>query len=144
MGSQWKNKFNLPNWRGISPSAWDISSGSMVLCNLVLSKYSWHAFLSWFFILDRCPTKDRITIWRIKVNPNCLLGSTGIENWNHILFDCNFSFSVWSSIASRCGVQPLRDWSQTIHNMESLRGPNLNRRLILLSWQTTIYSTWAE
>ena len=102
------------------------------------------AFLTWLFVLDRCPTRDRMTKWDLQVSPNCLLCSTGIESRNHLLFECDFSYSIWSPIASRCRFRPHRAWSQTILAMESLRGHKLLRRLTLLAWQATIYALWTE
>lgn len=32
-----------------------------------------HSFLSWLFVLNRCPTKDRIITWGLTIDPLCLL-----------------------------------------------------------------------
>lgn len=103
-----------------------------------------HAFLAWLFVLDRCPTRDRMSSWGLQVNTNCLLCATGMESRDHLLFDCDFSYSIWSAIAPRTRVLARRNWAETLSAMETLQGNKLIRRLTLLSWQSTIYAVWKE
>lgn len=102
------------------------------------------AFLTWLFVLDRRPTRDRIASWGLQVSPNCLVCSTGIESRDHFFFECDFSFSIWSAIAYRCRFPPRRNWNQTLLAMESLGVCKRVKRLTLLAWQATIYAAWAE
>ncbi|VVB11747.1 unnamed protein product [Arabis nemorensis] len=102
------------------------------------------SFLCWLFVLNRCPTKDRILGWGLQTDPKCLLCANLPESRDHLLFVCGFSWSIWSRVASRSQKIAHRDWASTISTMQSLRGPRENTRLSLLAWQTTIYNIWTE
>ena len=103
-----------------------------------------HSFLTWLFILDRCPTRDRILSWGLQTDPTCLLCSTEPESRNHLLFNCCFSLSIWTALSRRCSLQALPDWDQTILQLTSLRTGKLHRRLVIIAWQATIYAIWTE
>ena len=103
-----------------------------------------HSFLTWLFILDRCPTRDRILSWGLQTDPTCLLCSTEPESRNHLLFNCCFSLSILTALSRRCSLQALPDWDQTILQLTSLRTGKLHRRLVIIAWQATIYAIWTE
>ncbi|KAL0669519.1 hypothetical protein Bca4012_032223 [Brassica carinata] len=103
-----------------------------------------HSFLTWLFILDRCPTRDRILSWGLQTDPTCLLCSTEPESRNHLLFNCCFSLSIWTALSRRCSLQALPDWDQTILQLTSLRTGKLHRRLVIIAWEATIYAIWTE
>ncbi|CAL9248346.1 unnamed protein product [Arabidopsis halleri] len=103
-----------------------------------------HSFLMWLLVLNRCPTRDRLLSWGLNTDSSCLLCNSSPESRNHIFFNCSFTWTVWSSIAFRCGLQPLNCWDNTLSHMQSLRGPKEKRRLTLLAWQCTIYLLWNE
>lgn len=103
-----------------------------------------HNFLTWLFVLNRCPTRDRLLNWGLNTAPNCLLCGSYPESRDHLFFDCNFAWSVWSSVAERCNLEPHRSWLDTINHLQILTGPKERKRLILLVWQCTIYLLWSE
>ncbi|CAH8262212.1 unnamed protein product [Arabidopsis lyrata] len=101
-------------------------------------------FLLWLLVLNRCPTCDRLLSWGLNTDSSCLLCNSSLESRNHIFFNCSFTWTIWSTIALRCGFQPLHCWDNTLSHMQSLRGPKEKRRLILLAWQCSIYLLWNE
>lgn len=103
-----------------------------------------HSFLTWLMVLNRCPTRDRLIAWGLQTDTSCLLCSSCPETRDHLLFDCDYSFSVWTVIARRCSTIATRDWSTTLTNMQVLRGGKLARRLTFIGLQATIYAVWME
>lgn len=65
-----------------------------------------HSFLTWLFVLNRCPTRDRILGWGLQTSPLCLLCNVMPESRNHLFFDCHFSWGLWGTLAPRCGITP--------------------------------------
>lgn len=102
------------------------------------------SFLCWLFVLNRCPTKDIIIGWGLTTDPTCLLCNDISESRNHLFFNCRFSWSLWCRVATRSQTHANRDWDGTINYLQSLRGPKANTRLLLLAWQTTVYTIWTE
>lgn len=101
-------------------------------------------FLTWLVIQNRCPTKDRLLSWGLQVDPLCPLCNVGQESHNHLFFDCSFSFQIWSVMAARCGFQARPNWDETVIGLQNFRGNKNLRRLLLLAWQSSIYSIWKE
>ncbi|KAF3526095.1 hypothetical protein F2Q69_00047224 [Brassica cretica] len=95
----------------------------------------------------RCPTRDRLIKWGLKVPLTYLLCNSEAESRNHLFHECNFSFDMWSMSANRLRIQPNRLWDQNVNPMQQLprqRGHRPLRLLTLLAWQSTIYWTWSE
>lgn len=103
-----------------------------------------HCFLTWLFIKDRCPTRDRLINWGLPTSPNCLLCNAPAESRDHIFFECPFAWSVWSRMSARCNLAPSRTWNQTISELQQLNRPRPNKLLCLLTWQCVIYLIWTE
>ncbi|CAF2259508.1 unnamed protein product [Brassica rapa] len=63
-----------------------------------------------------------------------------------ILFECSFSYQIWQVMvmAARSGLQARPQWEETVNQLLSLTGNRNRRRLMLLAWQSTIYSIWRE
>ncbi|XP_013623830.1 PREDICTED: uncharacterized protein LOC106329722 [Brassica oleracea var. oleracea] len=101
-------------------------------------------FLTLLFVLNRCPTRDRMIGWGLQTPPTCLLCNLGIETRNHLLFACPFSFGVWNAIAARCSLAATPDWTSTLIRMQTLPIKSLTSQLSLWCWQATIYSIWTE
>lgn len=103
-----------------------------------------HKTTTWLFALNRNPTRDRLLQWGIQVDLNCLLCHVAQESRNHLFFDCNFSWAIWSSIAARAHYVPTRSWHMQLDSLSSLNVSKRQRKLILLAWKGTIYSLWTE
>ena len=103
-----------------------------------------HSFLTWLFVLNRCPTRDRLRSWGLQTDATCLLCNQAPESRDHLFYRCPFSGAVWEEVARRCNLQPQLDWDQTMIQMQSLQGSKYTKRLTLLCWQAGIYWIWQE
>lgn len=103
-----------------------------------------HNFLAWLFVLNRCPTKDRILGWGLQTSPTCVLCNCFPESRNHLFFDCHYAWSIWGTLASRCGVQPERSWDRVLGQLQAQSRNSLTGTLLRLCWQACIYWTWTE
>lgn len=102
------------------------------------------SFHAWLVVQNRIPTRDRLIGWGLQVPPLCLLCNIADESRDHIYWDCRFSFDLWSMVASRCRLNPQRNWETSLAQMISLPPPSTARSLTLLGWQATLYWTWNE
>lgn len=103
-----------------------------------------HCFLTWLVLLDRCPTRDRLTRWGLNVDPLCLFCNTDHESRNHLFFECRYSVTVWNQIAYRCDLQAHASWHDNLNQLLALRGNRDSLCLRLLATQATIYWLWNE
>lgn len=103
-----------------------------------------HSFLMWLFVLNRCPTRDRLINWGLPTAPNCLLCNALAESRDHLFFQCPFAWSVWSTVAAKCNLTPLPTWNQTMLALQSLRCARPQKILTLLACQATVYLLWTE
>lgn len=104
-----------------------------------------HSFHVWLVVLNRIPTRDRMLGWGLQVPSLCLLCNTNDESRDHLYWECDFAFQLWSLVAGRCGIHPQRRWESSLHHMISLPPPpSTTRSLTLLGWQATIYWIWQE
>lgn len=103
-----------------------------------------HNFLVWLFVLNRCSTRDRLLSWGLSVDANCLLCNREAESRDHLFFRCPFSWRIWPEIARRCSFTPSPIWLDVMDQLITLTGNKLSKRLILLCWQSVIYSLWRE
>lgn len=101
-------------------------------------------FLTWLVHLNRCPTKDRIVGWGLQTDPRCVLCNMVLETRDHLFFDCNFSFSTWSALATKARTPQIRQWNQVVNYMQSIQAAKHIRLLQLLAWQTAVYFIWIE
>ncbi|OAP08745.1 hypothetical protein AXX17_AT2G15470 [Arabidopsis thaliana] len=63
-----------------------------------------HSFLTWLLVLNQCPTRDRILGWGLHTDPVCMLCNSSPESRDHLFYQCNLSWIVWSSIALRTPI----------------------------------------
>lgn len=103
-----------------------------------------HNFLTWLVNLNRCPTKDRMLNWGLQTDGSCVLCNSALESRDHIFFECNYSFSIWNTLARKVRSSAIRHWNQAINHMQSLSSPKHVRLLTLLAWQAAIYAIWME
>lgn len=103
-----------------------------------------HSFLMWLFVLNRCPTRDRLINWGLPTAPNCLLCNALAESRDHLFFQCPFAWSVWLTVAAKCNLTPLPTWNQTMLALQSLRCARPQKILTLLACQATVYLLWTE
>lgn len=93
---------------------------------------------------NRIPTRDRLLSWGLQVPLTCLLCNLHSESRDHIYWECNYAFDLWSLVAERCGITPARNWVDSVDQLLSLPQSHSSRSLTLLGWQATLYWTWNE
>lgn len=104
-----------------------------------------HRFLTWLFVLNRCPTKDRMANWGLSVDQSCVLCNSAQETRDHLFFSCSYSWSIWSGLVRRSPLTTLlSDWNDVLLLLKTLSLSMEWRLLLLLSWQATIYYCWSE
>ena len=103
-----------------------------------------HSFLCRLFLLNRCPTRDRLLSWGLLTSPTCLLCNSSPESCDHLYFLCPYSWSLWFPLARRCGLDPQQQWTDITTQLQSYNSRNRRGRLILLTWQCCISCTWQE
>lgn len=103
-----------------------------------------HNFLTWLFVLNRCPTRDKLLSWGLSTDASCLLCNASPETRDHLFYQCPYASAIWGHLARRCSLIPLGDWNQTLHQMMSLQGNKYIKRLTFLCWQASIYWLWQE
>lgn len=79
-----------------------------------------HNFHLWLVVQDRIPTRDRLLRWGLQVSSLCLLCNGADETRDHLFQDCSFSYDVWSLLAGKLRLQPLRNWDATLTQMITL------------------------
>ncbi|XP_048613360.1 uncharacterized protein LOC106448660 [Brassica napus] len=103
-----------------------------------------HSFLTWLFILNRCPTRDRLIQWGFRTDSACLLCNGDVESRDHIFFLCPYTWELWKTVSGRCGIIPARAWNDSVDQMKNLAGNRLRKRLTCIACQATIYWIWSE
>lgn len=93
-----------------------------------------HMFMTWLFVLDKCPTKERMVSWGLAVDPTCVLYNAAPELRDHLFFNCSYSREIWESITSGSPISPSLNWIDVLTALQlpSLSGPW--RLLSLLTW----------
>lgn len=123
-----------------------VQGPAVTWCNIVWNKggIPRHNFLTWLFVLNRCPTRDRIISWGLQTSPLCLLCNTAPESRNHLFFECPYTWNIWSVMALRCGITPERNLSRTLEQLHAMSSRSPKGILTLLCWQGCIYWSWSE
>ncbi|CDY37116.1 BnaC06g03830D [Brassica napus] len=68
------------------------------------------------FVLNRCPTRDRLLSWGLQTDPLCLLCNLLPESRNHLFFCCSFSSGIWRNLASKLRFAITSDdWDDNLH-----------------------------
>ncbi|KAL0650270.1 hypothetical protein Bca4012_092961 [Brassica carinata] len=103
-----------------------------------------HGFLTWLFVLNRCPTRDRLLSWGLQTDSVCLLCNAAAESRDHLFFRCPYTWDLWQIIAAKCGLISERDWNDSILQLQQLQGNRLRKRLTYIGWLPAIYWSWNE
>ena len=103
-----------------------------------------HSFLAWLFVLNRCPTRDRILGWGLHTDPSCVLCNFATETRNHLFFNCGFAWHLWETCSTRCGFNPERSWDRVMEQLQSINLKSPRSILLRICWQGCMYWTWME
>ncbi|KAF8105890.1 hypothetical protein N665_0152s0026 [Sinapis alba] len=69
---------------------------------------------------------------------------TAFESRNHLFFECSYTWEIWRTVASRCGLNPARSWNLVLIQLESHNRRSTRGILNLFCWQGCIYWSWSE
>lgn len=104
-----------------------------------------HKILSWLFVLNSCPTLDRLLSWGLHTDASCLLCNNYPESRNYIFFYCGFTFSIWVPLSSKLQLSlPSHSWDDTLNAISTISGSTQHQFLARIAWQAVIYETWRE
>ena len=101
------------------------------------------SFIVWLAVKNRLSTGDRMRAWGIQ--QACVLCGEIDETRDHVFFAYPYSFTVWGMVAHRLtGAQTGPDWITTLQfiSMNSLQ--IMDRILLKMKFQTSIYHLWKE
>lgn len=59
-----------------------------------------HSFLTWLFILNHCPTRDRMLRCGIQTDSSCLLCNAHQESRDNLFFLCPYAWDLWLSVSN--------------------------------------------
>lgn len=94
-----------------------------------------HKSLFWMVLLNHCPRRDRLLSWSLHTGPLCLLSNHTAESRNHLYFDCPFSATILTHLASKLGlILHATSWETTMEAMISFSGSKDLKYLTLLAW----------
>ncbi|XP_039002218.1 uncharacterized protein LOC120128634 [Hibiscus syriacus] len=65
----------------------------------------WNVDIAWMVILDRLPTKDRLTCFGIVTDNVCGLCGDRQESRNHLFLEYSYMREIWCTVMHACGVQ---------------------------------------
>lgn len=60
-----------------------------------------HRFITWVFVLNWCPTKDKIQNYGLQIDPTCLLCNARQDSRYHLYFNCPYNWTVWENISCK-------------------------------------------
>jgi hypothetical protein len=63
-----------------------------------------HSFLSWLVIKNALVTGERMLHWGFIGDTDCVFCRNGVEDRNHIFFQCGFSKRVWRASMEKCNI----------------------------------------
>lgn len=104
-----------------------------------------HAITSWFFMLNRNPTMDRLLSWGLDVEGTCLLCGLSQEFRDHLFFDCVYLAEVWRKCLARLGVfNAPTSWQSVIEWLYVSPRDRIFKLAVLQIWQACLYGIWQE
>ncbi|XP_038997435.1 uncharacterized protein LOC120122384 [Hibiscus syriacus] len=130
-------------WEAVRDSRSKVSWHKIIWFPMHIPKFS---MISWMAILDRLPTRDRLSRMGIVIDTQCVLCNVAIESRNHLFVDCNFAKLLWNSIINLANVQkPHLPWEEMIEwACVEWKGKSLISTLLKITWTSYIYMIWEE
>ncbi|XP_018473790.2 uncharacterized protein LOC108845015 [Raphanus sativus] len=101
------------------------------------------SFMVWLVVKNRLAIGDRMRAWGLQ--QSCVLCGERDETRDHLFFACPYSFTVWNNLAGRLsGFRTDPDWEITLQFLTSNSLQYLDKILLKLVFQTSIYHIWQE
>jgi len=104
------------------------------------------SFILWMASHERLTTRDRLLQWGMNVHGSCVLCDSGLDSHDHLFFKCEFSRSLWISLAGRISPNPPLSlplasmWVLGVHSSP----PHYASKILKLLLQTAVYMIWKE
>ncbi|KAE8716557.1 L-tryptophan--pyruvate aminotransferase 1 [Hibiscus syriacus] len=104
------------------------------------------SIITWMTILDRLPTRERLTRMGITTVDSCVLCNEAIESRNHLFADCTLAASLWKEILNLNHlIKPPMSWdNMPAWASNSWKGKSLLTSIMKIAWCTFIYTVWEE
>ena len=101
------------------------------------------SFIVWLAVKNRLATGDRMRVWGLQ--QGCMLCGELDETRDHVFFACTYSFTIWDKLANRLsGSRTDPDWTITLQFVSENNLQVMDKILLKMVFQTTIYHIWRE
>lgn len=82
-------------------------------------------------------------VWDLQ--QECLLSGEKNETRDHLFFACPYSYMVWIRVTGRLfGTRITPDWQDTVAKIQHDRRSKLDKVLVRMVFQMTVYHVWRE
>lgn len=105
------------------------------------------SFITWLSVLQRLPTRDRLSSWGMNIPTQCMLCTLEEETHDHLFFRCSYASSVWSHFCvGRLLSSPpgsILECAAVLRDHQFRSSPRAGPVLKLIL-QVAIYCLWRE
>ncbi|XP_039058744.1 uncharacterized protein LOC120202381 [Hibiscus syriacus] len=104
------------------------------------------SIITWLAVLDRLPTRERLTRTGITNVGSCILSNDGIETRNHLFTECPMVATLWNRILNLFLLdKPHMSWDSFLAWASSTwKGKSLLTTILKIAWCSFIYYVWEE
>lgn len=116
--------------------------GKLVWNKIMIPRYS---FILWLVFHRGLRTMDKLLNFGMPVNSTSVLCSSQAESFDHLFFQCDYSFRVLLSVLKHCGWRGFsRSWSSVTDYLIHYSHPNFHHSLLHLGFAVVVYHIWNE
>ncbi|XP_024007284.1 uncharacterized protein LOC112083487 [Eutrema salsugineum] len=103
------------------------------------------SFITWLALHNRLATGVRMQAWNANISATCVFCRHPLETREHLFFSCNFSTTIWRSLAEGILLQDYNaDWNGIVHLISTPCHPRVKSFLIKYLFQAVLYAIWKE
>ena len=105
-----------------------------------------HAFIDWMTVLNRLPTKDKMSRWGIELKSYCSFMQVSGRIKGSLFFECPFSKEIWQQILCMCDLRrTVLDWYYEFKwTVQKVKGKSMIFMVLRVGWKAFIYQIWRE
>lgn len=105
-----------------------------------------HQFILWLALHRRLATVERLQKWGIVVSKDCVLcRSNAKETFDHLLFDCAYSRTMWSKILRWAEVKhQIGSWDEEISWIAKVAVNRSKGEILAFLFTAVVYHVWNE